>query len=161
MLKSKFMYILLTIIAVFAVLVFLGKKSAHHEIMINASPEKVWSVLTETDKYDDWNPVMKLLEGEIKEGNKVKYRFTQDAENVSEIPSNVKKVVPNKLLNQGGGLPLVLTFDHKYMLEASGNGTKLTIHEDYAGIGVNFWNPAPVEAAYGRLNAAIKERAEQ
>ena len=64
----------------------------------------------DTDNYDHWNPVMKLLEGEVQEGNKVKYRFTQDAENSSEIPSNVKKVIPNKLLNQGGGLPFVLDF---------------------------------------------------
>jgi len=155
-----FKTILVIILAVLAVLYFLGKKSVHHEIIINANPEKVWSVLTDTDNYDKWNPVMKLLEGEVKEGNKVKYRFTQDADNASEIPSNVLKVVPAKLLNQGGGMPVLLTFNHKYILEPSGNGTKLTIHEDYAGIGVNFWNPTPVQAAYGRLNEAIKKRAE-
>jgi len=103
---------------------------------------------------------MKLLEGEIKEGNKVKYRFTQDTDNAYEIPSNVKKVIPNKLLNQGGGLPFVLTFDHRYILEAVENGTQLTIHENYRGIGVNFWNPTPVQAAYQKLNTAIKQRVE-
>jgi len=154
------MYISLAVLAVLLVLFFFGKKSVHHEIMINASPEKVWSVLTDTDQYDTWNPVMKLLEGEVKEGSKVKYQFTQDAENISEIPSNVKKVIPNKLLNQGGGLPFVLTFNHKYILEPLDNGTKLTIHEDYGGIGVNFWNPTPVQSAYKRLNEAIKKRAE-
>jgi len=143
------MYIVIGIIALLLILVLTGRKSVHHEIVVNASPEKVWS-----------NPVMKLLEGEVKEGNKVKYRFTQDANNSSEIPSNVKKVIPNKLLNQGGGLPFILTFDHKYILEPSGNGTKLIIHEDYRGIGVNFWNPAPVEVAYGRLNKAIKNHVE-
>lgn len=160
MLNSKLIIFLLVIIAVLIILYFLGRKSVHHEIIINASPEKVWSILIDTDNYDSWNPVMKLLEGEIKEGRKVKYRFTQDADNISEIPSNVKKVIPNELLNQGGGLPFILTFDHKYVLEPSGNDTKLTIHEDYRGIGVNFWNPIPVEAAYKRLNEAIKKRAE-
>ena len=120
----------------------------------------MWGVLTDTDKYKEWNPVMELLEGKIKEGNRVKYRFTQDENNVSEIPSNVKKIIPNKLLNQGGGLSLVITFDHKYILEKKGEGTLLTIHEDYKGIYVNFWNPKPVELAYQRLNEAIKKRAE-
>ena len=154
------MYIAIGILALLLVLVLTGRKSVHHEITINASPEKVWSVLVDTDNYESWNPVMKLLEGEVKEGNKVKYQFTQDADNISEIPSNVKKVIPNELLNQGGGLPFILTFNHKYLLEPLGNGTKLIIHEDYKGIGVNFWNPAPVEVAYGRLNQAIKKRTE-
>lgn len=154
------MIALFAVIAILIILYLLGKKSAHHEIQIDASPKKVWSVLIDTDNYDSWNPVMKLLEGTVKEGNQVKYQFTQDAENISEIPSNVKKIVPDELLNQGGGMPFILTFDHKYILEPSGNGTKLTIHEDYAGVYVNFWNPAPVEAAYGRLNEAIKQRVE-
>ena len=157
---NTWMIYLIIFLLVLVVLYFMGNKSVHHEITINASPEKVWSVLTNTDSYDNWNPVMKLLEGEIKEGNKVKYQFTQDADNVSEIPSKVKKVIPIKLLNQGGGLSFVLTFDHKYQLEPLVDGTKLTIHEDYAGIGVNFWNPKAVEAAYGRLNEAIKKRVE-
>jgi len=159
-LKSKGMIIIQILTVLLVTLYYLGKKSVHHEILISASPEKVWSILIDTQKYDKWNPVMKLLEGEVKEGNKVKYQFTQDADNVSEIPSKVKKVIPNELLNQGGGMPILLTFDHRYKLEPAGDWTKLIIHEDYRGIGVNFWNPAPVEAAYGRLNEAIKKRAE-
>ena len=119
--------------------------------------EKVWSVLIDTDSYDSWNPVMKLQEGAIKEGNKVKYQFSQSGDNSYDIATNVKKVIPNKLLNQGGGMPFFLTFNHEYILEPSGNGTKLTIHEDYRGIGVNFWNPSTVQAAYERLNKAIKK----
>ena len=160
MLNSKLLIILLVIIAVLVILYFLGRKSVHHEITIYASPEKVWQVLIETDSYDRWNPVMRLLNGEIKEGNRVKYQFTQSADNSYDIATNVKKVIPNKLLNQGGGMPLILTFNHKYLLEPSGNATKLTIHEDYNGIGVHFWNPSPVQAAYERLNEAIKKRAE-
>jgi len=160
MINSKLLLILIVILIIFVILYFVGKKSVQHEITINASPEKVWSVLTDTGNYDSWNPVMKLLEGEIKVGNKVKYRFTQDAENVSEIGSNVRQVIPNKLLNQGGGIPLILTFDHKYILEPTAGGTKLTINEVYKGVGVNFWNPTPVQAAYKKLNESIKRRVE-
>ena len=160
MLQSKLLIALGIIVLLLAVLYFLGRKSVHHEILIDASPEKVWTVLLDTDSYDDWNPVMKLLEGDVKEGNRVKYRFTQDAGNSSEIPSTVKKIIPHQLLNQGGGMPGVVTFDHKYILESADQGTKLTIHEDYAGIYVNFWDPTPVGEAYGRLCEAIKARVE-
>ena len=157
--NSWMIYLIIILLAI-VVLYFTGSKSVHNEIIIGESPEKVWKVLTDTDKYKEWNPVMELLEGKMEVGNQVKYRFTQDEKNVSKISSKVKKIIPNKLLNQGGGLPFVITFDHKYILEQKGEGTQLIIHEDYKGIYVNFWNPKPVELAYTRLNEAIKERAE-
>jgi len=141
---------------ILVVLYFTGRKSVHHEITINASPKKVWLVLTNTKNYDSWNPVMKLLEGEIVEGNDVKYLFTQDENNASKISSTVQKVIPNQLLNQSGGVPIILTFNHKYILKPENNQTRVTIHEDYVGIGVNFWNPKAVEQAYVRLNKALK-----
>ncbi len=158
MFSSIWFWIILALIAIFVILNITGRKSVHHEIIINASPENVWAVLMDTDNYSSWNPVMKLVDGEIKEGNRVKYHFTQDEGNEYEIPSTVKKVVSNKLLNQGGGMPFILTFDHQYILEPLENRTKMVIHEDYTGIGVNFWNPKPVGKAYGRLNEALKKR---
>lgn len=154
-------YIVSGIIAVFVLLVFTGKKSAHSELIINAPAEKVWTVLTDFGKYPEWNPTMKLVKGEVKEGNKVVYQFTQDADNVSEISAKVQKLIPNKLLNQKGGIPLILTFNHRYVLEPQGEKTKMIIHEDYGGIGVNFWNPKEVEKAYERLNQALKKRVEE
>ncbi len=155
------MYIIIGIVSILVVLIFKGRKSVHHQISINATSEEVWKVLTDFESYPEWNPTMELVEGEVKEGNNVKYQFTQDENSKSEIGATVMKIVPPKLLNQKDGIPLILTFNHKYILEPNGNMTKVTIHEDYRGIGVNFWNPKPVEAAYGRLNIALKERVEQ
>ena len=70
------------------------------------------------------------------------------------------EIIPNQLLNQKGGIPAVLTFDHKYVLEPAGETTVIIIHEDYKGLGVHFWNPEPVEKAYQRLNEALKSRVE-
>ena len=158
---KNLMYIIIGILAVLIILVFTGNKSVHHEITINAAPKKVWNILFEMDEYPNWNPVMELIEGTVQEGNKVKYKFTQDENTTSEIGSTVFQVIPNRLLNQKGGIPIVLTFNHKYMLESTGNYTRVIIHEDYRGIGVNFWNPQPVEEAYKRLNIALKNRVEQ
>ncbi len=157
---KKLMYIIGGIIALLVVLVFTGKKSVHHEIIINAKSENVWEVLVDMKKYPDWNPVMQLLGGDLVEGERVKYQFTQDESNQSVIGASVEKIIPNELLNQKGGLPFILTFDHKYILKSQGEYTKVIIHEDYSGIGVNFWNPQPVETAYGYLNNALKARVE-
>ena len=157
---SKWTIIIAIVIAAIIILYFTGKKSVHHEIMIQAKPEKVWQVITTTDQYNEWNPTMLVLEGKLEEGNKVKYRFTQDENNQSEIPATVKKIVPHQLLNQYGGIPLILSYDHTYSLQEENGVTKVIIHEDYRGIGVNFWNPKPVQDAYARLNQALKKRVE-
>lgn len=158
---NKFLIILLILLVILIVFVFTGKKSVRHEIIINASPEKVWQVLTNTDAYPEWNPTMQLVKGNVKVGNKVTYKFSQDTDKSYEVPITVREIIPQKLLNQYGGTPLILTYDHRYNLEPQGNTTKVIINEDYKGVGVHFWNPKPVEKAYGSLNKALKQRAEE
>lgn len=158
LITSKWMLFPATLLIVLVVLYFLGNKSVRSEIVIPASPEQVWSVLMNIDDYPEWNGVMHLLEGRLKTGNQVKYRFFQDANSAYEIQSSVKEVVEQQLLNQGGGMPGVLTFDHRYILEPVATGTKVIIHEQYRGVAVPFWNPAPVEMAYQRLNQSLHDR---
>ena len=124
-----------------------GRKSVHTEIFIPAPPEKVWSVLIDVPKVREWNTVLIPVEGDIKIGSSVKYEFHQNENKTSIIPAKVKQIVENKLLNQTGGMPGVLTFDHKYIIQHTKNGTLVVIHEDYRGILVSFWNPAQVEYA--------------
>ena len=40
-------------------------------IDIQASPEKIWNILMNTADYPKWNPFIKSLEGEIKEGQTI------------------------------------------------------------------------------------------
>lgn len=47
-------------------------KEIKTEILINATPEKVWSILTSFDNYPNWNPFIKSIKGEAKVGNKIK-----------------------------------------------------------------------------------------
>ncbi|QTN39783.1 SRPBCC domain-containing protein [Cryomorphaceae bacterium] len=147
-------------VALLVILSLTGRKSVHHEIVIEATPEEVWTVLTKPDDFAIWNPTMLLLSGSVKEGAKVQYQFTQVDGEKSEIGARVHRIIPNELLNQKGGIPLVLTFNHSYILDSENSNTRVTIHEEYRGIGVHFWNPKNVELAYARLNEALKERVE-
>ena len=152
--------ILLVLLLVLVILYLLGRKSVHSEIVIQASPAEVWSVLTDVQKMKEWNPVLVPVEGELKEGATLKYKFFQKSSNAVVISARVKQMVEGKLLNQSGGIVGILTFDHKYILEPSNGGTKVIIHEDYRGIAVPFWNPNLVEKAYSRLNKALQDRIE-
>lgn len=158
LLTSKWFIGLVIIIMIITLLIVFGRKSVHTEILIPAKPEQVWSVLTDTKNYDQWNKILTPIDGELRVGETVKYRFSQDADNSYEISSTVRAIIKNQLLNQGGGTTGILTFDHRYQLQQVDAGTKVVIHEDYRGIAVPFWNPAPVAVAYERLNQALKER---
>ena len=54
-LSNKWLVIIFVIIAIFGVLLIIGKKSVRSEISINAPVEKVWSVITNTSSYAEWN----------------------------------------------------------------------------------------------------------
>jgi hypothetical protein len=139
-------------------LVFLSCKAVHTEITIPADPETIWSVLTDPSGYKAWNPVLVPIEGDLREGEKLKYQMTQPDGKQSEITARVKKMVELKELNQGGGIPGILTFDHKWLLEPVNGGTRVTQHEEYRGVGVIFWDASWVEPAYRNANEALRNR---
>ncbi len=140
------------------ILYFAGRKSVHSEQMIAATSEELWKIITDISAYGDWNPVFITATGELKVGNKVSYTFSQDGTDQTTISAAVISIETNRLLEQRGGIAGLLTFQHQYLLETEDDGTKLVIHEDYRGIGVNFWNPAPVQSAYDKLLEAIVAR---
>ena len=45
------------------------------EILINAIPYKIWTILTDFDKYPDWNPFIKYVKGTVKTGSQIEVRI--------------------------------------------------------------------------------------
>ena len=50
-------------------------KEIKTQIVIKANPEKVWAVLTNFEKYPEWNPFIKSLKGSVKIGSKIIVRL--------------------------------------------------------------------------------------
>ena len=154
----KWTIIILVPVVILLVLYLTGRKSVHTEIFIPADPEKIWAVLMDVTGYKEWNPVLIPVEGEFTEGARLKYEMVQPDGKRSKLNARVIKLIDQKLLNQFGGIPGILTFDHKYILDPVNEGTRVTIHEDYRGIGVLFWNASWVEPAYERINTELEKR---
>lgn len=155
---SKWVIAAIAVAAILLILFIIGKKSVHAEIKVQASPAQVWAILTDIQQIREWNHVLIPVEGELVEGNKIKYEFYQEqGGKATIIDAKVNRIEKEKLINQKGGIPGVLTFDHQYRLESVSVGTKVIIHEDYRGIMVPFWNPKPVEQAYKRLLSSLDE----
>ena len=156
--KRNSMLIVTGIVVILLALYGLGKKSAHVTLPIAASPEEVWNVLVDSKRAAEWNKVLLLQSGLIAEGETVVYQFFQEEGKGSDIKARVRRVIPHELLNQSGGVPGVLTFNHQYQLKPAQGQTQLVIHEDYRGIAVPFWNHKPVEAAYQRLAETLRQQ---
>lgn len=148
--------ILITVI----VLALYSRKSVRAELTIDASPEDLWSVLSDPASYPDWNPILVSVEGKFEEGATLSVGMRNPDGSVTNVKPRVKKLVPRSELNQVGGIPGVLTFDHTWKLEAVAGGTRVTQFEEYRGIGVLFWDPAWVEKAYKQANVGLQERTE-
>ncbi len=154
----KWAIIVLVPAVLLIVLYLAGRKSVQTELIIPADPEKIWAVLMDLHGYREWNPVLIPLKGELLEGAEIRYEMIQPDGRTSGLNAKVKKLIDQKLLNQFGGIPGLLTFDHKYILDPVEEGTRVTIHEDYRGIGVPFWNASWVEPAYEKINIELEKR---
>jgi hypothetical protein len=157
---SKWVIAVVLILVVLILLALLGRKSVHAELTIQATPDEIWSVLTDTSSYPTWNPIFVEVRGEYREGATVDVGMKLPDGRVDDVKARVKKLVPGSELNQFGGVPGILTFDHTWKLEAVDGGTRITQFEEYRGIGVFFWDPAWVEEAYRQANINLRNTVE-
>ncbi|TAL31532.1 MAG: SRPBCC domain-containing protein [Spirochaetes bacterium] len=137
-----------------------GCKTVNTEIMIAASPATVWKIISDAPGFQEWNPVHVRIEGEFKEGAPVKIHLKDPKGKVTAFPAIVRRMVPERLLNQGGGTPGLFTFNHTFSLEPDGNGTRFTQREEFRGVGVLFFGLGWVDESYRTVNQALKEKAE-
>ena len=146
------------LVVVASAMAVMGKKSVRAEGVIDAPPSEVWAVLTDAAGYPEWNPVFVSVEGEHREGATMKYEMAGNDGSVTAVEATVVRVDPERELNQAGGIPGVLTFDHHWTLTPTDGGTRIVQHEYYRGIGVWFWDPSWFEGAYGRAIEGLGER---
>ena len=122
--------------------------------------EAVWEVLMDAASYPEWNPVFVEVAGVYAEGKEVLNRVREPSGAILEMTATVETLVPGAELRQSGGIPGVLTFDHRWLLEPVEGGTRVVQHEVDRGIGLWFWSSDWLEAAYAATNEALAERVE-
>ena len=93
-------------------------KELRTEIEIQASPDKVWQVLTSLDKYPDWNPFIHQAIGTAKVGEKVDITF-QSGSKEKTLHCTVVKVEPNKELRWKYHVihPSLFQGEHSFIIE--------------------------------------------
>jgi len=160
-LSSKWVLGLVILLVTYLAVWFIGKKSVVSEIRINTTSALVWEALTDAEQVRKWNSVLIPADGNIQEGSKITYEFYQEENGKAAVmDAQVIQLIYAELINQKGGIPSVLTFDHRYIISSNDSSTTVKIREVYRGVMVPFWNPIPVEKAYDRLLVQLKTHLE-
>ncbi|WP_341224948.1 SRPBCC domain-containing protein [uncultured Arcticibacterium sp.] len=95
------------------------------EITINASPEKVWGILSNFEAYPSWNPFIKSISGQVAVGQKITVKIAPQNSSEMTFKPKVLTFAKNKELTWLGHLLFSGIFDgtHKFELLDHGNGT--------------------------------------
>ncbi len=107
------------------------------QITINATPDKVWAVLTDFENYYNWNPFIKSITGKPKVGSQIAVSIEPPHGKIMTFKPTVLVFERNKEFRWIGRLLFKGVFDgeHKFELIDNGNGTTNFNHsETFKGI---------------------------
>lgn len=65
------------------------------EIKINATPERVWSILTDLEKYAEWNPFIKNAKGKVQAEQRLEVLISPPNGKEMVFKPVVKSVIEN------------------------------------------------------------------
>lgn len=139
-------------------------KEIKTEILINASPEKVWTILTRFENYPNWNPFIKSVNGVVKVGNKITVKIAPHQSKEMTFKPRVLSYQANKELSWIGRILFPGLFDgeHKFELIDNENGTITFIQsEKFKGILVWLLDVGNTKKGFEEMNGKLKELAEK
>jgi hypothetical protein len=92
-------------------------KEISTEILINARPEKIWSILADFDNYQNWNPFIRSITGRVEVGKKIAVRIEPPGTKGMSFKPEVLFFEPGKRLVWLGHLLFPGLFDGEHTLE--------------------------------------------
>ena len=142
------------------------KKELHSEIEINATPERVWRVLTDFITYPIWNPFIREIRGKAGIGEKLRVFLKPSGSRGMVFKPTVLKAERNREFRWHGKLLVSGLFDgeHYFRIEPiDENQVKFVQGEIFTGILVRlFAKNLDTDTLRGfiEMNEALKRRAE-
>jgi hypothetical protein len=100
---------------------------------INASPDRIWELLVDADRYPDWNPSVVSLRGRVAAGESIELVSTVNPKRAFAL--TVSELEPARRMVWSGGMPLGLFKGVRtFSLTPQGDGqTEFTMEEVYSG----------------------------
>ena len=142
-------------------------KQLNAEIEVQASPDRVWEVLTDFAAYPQWNPFIVRGGGQAVPGSRLELHMRLPGRRPTTFRPQVQEAEPARRLRWLGRLLVPGLFDgeHSFTIEPIGpERVRLTQHEEFRGrlaplllarIG------EPTLAGFHQMNRTLKVRVEQ
>jgi hypothetical protein len=140
-------------------------RELHTEIEIDAPPAAVWDVLSDLDAYQEWNPFIRRIAGDLREGGKLDVRLEPPRGRGITMAPTVLAARPGHELRWIGHLVMPGIFDgeHSFRVEPlEGGRTRFVQSERFKGILVRPLGRVldSTKLGFEQMNAALKERVE-
>ena len=135
-------------------------------IDIDASPSRVWRLLTDFAGMPAWNPFIKSISGNLTQGSRLSVYIAPPGKSGMRFHPTVLSVRPERELRWLGHLLFSGIFDgeHYFLLEPIGESrTRLRQGETFSGllVGLLSGTLSATEAGFEAMNTALKQQAEQ
>ncbi|TCD28670.1 SRPBCC domain-containing protein [Pedobacter psychrodurus] len=136
------------------------------QIEINATPDKVWAILTDFENYRDWNPFIKSITGKPVVGNRITVSIAPPNSKVMTFKPVVLIFKIDKEFRWIGKLLFKGVFDgeHKFELIDNANGTTTFNQcESFSGILVGLFKKqleTNTRAGFEQMNENLKQQVE-
>jgi hypothetical protein len=132
---------------------------------IAAPPRTVWDVLVDFAAYPDWNPFIRRLQGEARNGARLEVTVQPPGSRAMTFKPTVLAAEPGRELRWLGRVLLPGLFDgeHSFRLERTAGGCRLHHDETFRGILVPLFGKMLENTEHGftALNHALKQRVER
>jgi hypothetical protein len=143
------------------------RKELTSSIDINASPEEIWSVLTDFANFHSWNPFMRWIKGDLRKGAKLEVRIQPTGARGTTFKPTVLNVDPPRELRWIGHLWIKGLFDGEHILriEPIGNDkARFYQKEIFNGLFVRLLAKGldkDTLRGFNEMNEALKEKVEK
>ncbi len=139
-------------------------KEIKGSVMINVPADKVWAVLSERALYQEWNPFITQLSGELKEGNLLDVTVALPNRPDTKFKSKVIRMESGKeFLTKGAIKKGLLTSEHSFLIETI-EEKKCVFSQRVVFTGlVTLFSGKTIKAAQinlNKMNEALKKRCE-
>jgi hypothetical protein len=135
-------------------------------IEINATPKRVWAILTDFAGMARWNPFISSISGALIPGSRLSVQIVPSGKSAMRFTPTVLAVKPERELRWLGKLLLPGIFDgeHYFLLEPIGEKrTRFTHGEKFSGLLVSVFGGtlSATEKGFEAMNVALRRQAEE
>jgi hypothetical protein len=140
-------------------------KELRTQIEIEATPERVWEILTDFAAYPEWNPFIQTIEGRAAPGSKLEVRIEPPGGRAMTFKPTVLEAAPRQELRWLGRVLVPGLFDgeHSLRIEPIGDSrVRFVQAERFTGVLVPLLGKGleKTQRGFTAMNEALKRRAE-